>query len=124
MVADLTRRRCECSRPSAPDRKDCHACSKRRWREKNPLLAHFRRIKDRAVRKRIAFSLTFDEFAEFCAESGYLDRVGCGAPDDLQIDRRDARLGYSRENIQPMGFLDNARKGAGERGRVLVEGPF
>lgn len=129
MVADLLARplcaTAGCVNHARRDRSLCHRCTMRRWRAENPINAQFHRLKAKAKKRRIPFTLTLEDFREFCQATGYAERVGCGDPADLQCDRIDARLGYSRDNIQALAFLDNARKGAAEKqGRTLCVHPI
>jgi hypothetical protein len=100
----------------------------RSWRQTNPVKAAFSTIKESARKRRIPFALTMAGFTEFCTKSGYLDLKGRFA-DCLQVDRKDHRLGYTDDNIQPLVASENCRKGQWEKKNKhthpeLVEAPF
>ncbi len=113
-----------CHRPRKVRRRVCACHAQRAWRAAQPVSAQFARLKAKAKRRGIAFTLTHEDWREFCAITGYAGKVGCGRASDVQCDRIEARHGYHRWNIQALSFGLNVEKSARERGRVAVEGPY
>lgn len=85
--------------------------------------AAFAIIRQRAIRKKIAFALTFDDFKAICAATGYLEGKG-RSPKALSIDRKDALQGYTPDNIRVVTVSENARKGSYERRIFIAQGKF
>jgi hypothetical protein len=69
----------------------------------------YNKLKSNAKRRRKAFTLTFEEFQDFCAETGYLELRGRDA-DSATIDRKDNSGPYSRDNIRVLTNSENASK--------------
>ena len=87
----------------------CSSCKTRKWRESNPVRYCYQSLKDNSKRRGIEFSLTFEEFSEFCIETDYL--IGKGkTKDSFSIDRRDPNEGYVRSNIRILTLGENASK--------------
>jgi len=86
-------------------------CSKhimQEWRANNPVTSILNTIRDRARRRGIPFSLSLQEFKEFCATNGYNSR-------QHHIDRDDPTDGYHLHNIVVLGASANIAKGNRER---------
>lgn len=79
------------------------------WRERNPAKYAFAKLRWNAKRRRKKFTLTLDEFEDFCAETGYLMMKGRDA-DSATIDRIDNSKGYSRDNIRVLTNSENSAK--------------
>lgn len=91
------------------------------WRLRNPFRAAFRQIKDRAKRKGIDFALSFEDFAELAAQTGYVEGKGRSAS-SLSIDRENAGIGYVLTNIRVMTVAENSSKSNVDRKFVFVRG--
>jgi hypothetical protein len=89
----------------------------------NPIKAAFTRIRLGAKDRKVAFTLTLEEFADWCKETNYLELLG-SKKGCMQIDRRDHRLGYEKDNIQILELVENAKKGAWERDHKGEVYPF
>lgn len=100
-----------CRKERAPNRRICYCHHVRSWREKNPDKAAFQVLKDHAKRRRLKFTLTFQQFLDIAVKSGYIDRKGNFA-DDLHLDRINPLRGYEADNLQVISCSENARKGA------------
>ncbi len=86
-------------------------CAKHRmqqWRRNNPITEILNTIRARAKKKRIACSLTLQQFKQFCQEHRY-------TPGVHHIDRIDPTDGYHLHNIQVLGGSENIAKGNRER---------
>lgn len=110
-----------CRKPRRAGKRLCCRCEQHAWRVRNPTKAAFRCIKDRAVRKKISFTLTFEEFREIAEATGYVESKGRRA-DQLHLDRIDARKGYSADNVRVITCSENSRKGAYEKRIQLGDG--
>jgi hypothetical protein len=90
-------------------KKHCQKCYSKFWREKNPVLYCYLTVKNNAKRRKKFFSLTFEEFKEFCIETKYMDKKG-RTRNKYTIDRIVNELGYIRANIRCIKQIDNSRK--------------
>lgn len=89
--------------------KFCYKCISRKYRAKNPVKASFNNHKSNAKRRKIPCELTFEQFAEFCVKTDYLN--GCGRmADSFHIDRIDESKGYTIDNIQKIKNSENIKK--------------
>jgi hypothetical protein len=73
--------------------------------------AAYKALRDNAKRRGKEFTLTFDQFKEFCYQTDYIAGRG-RTKESYSIDRIDNQLGYTADNIRVMTVADNARKGA------------
>lgn len=89
--------------------KFCGKCYTRQWRERNPARYAYNKLKSNAKRRKKGFTLTFEEFQDFCAETGYLELRGRDA-DSATIDRIGNDGPYSRDNIQVLTNSENSSK--------------
>lgn len=89
--------------------KKCSKCNQRIYRERNPMKAAFQNLKSNAKRRGKEFSLTFEQFEEFCVKCEYLKGKGITAQ-SLHIDRIDESKGYSMDNIQVLSNSENVKK--------------
>jgi hypothetical protein len=95
-----------CNNEAQRQRKICHKCQKRKYREKYPLKYIYDTVKMNAKRRRKEFTLTFDEFKEFCLKTGYDEKKGKSS-DSLSIDRINSLRGYAKDNIRAITLSDN-----------------
>lgn len=109
-----------CERKAAPGRRVCYGCHKAAIRSRNPVWAAWSQIRARAIRRRIPFALSLDEFRAFVDGAGYIEGRGRNA-DCLHLDRIDATRGYMLGNLQILSASENCAKGRTERGRVLED---
>ena len=102
-----------CKKPRA-NGVHCHAHHRQRWVAENPAKAAFNALKGNAKRRGKVFTLTFEQFLQFIADTAYLDHKGrerhC-----YHIDRIDPRGGYTFENIRTLTCTENTAKGNTER---------
>lgn len=98
----------------------CGSHAKEKWRMDNPAHAAFDDLRSSARKRKIAFDLTLEEFLMVIAATRYLDDKGkerhC-----LHIDRKDATLGYTLDNLQVLTCGDNVAKGNKERRQKYVD---
>lgn len=92
----------------------CHKHSKRHYRAKHFARYTFNALKQNAKRRKKEFTLTFEQFTEFCNQTGYLVQKG-QAPGNYTIDRIDHTQGYTITNIRVLTHAENSRKGYWEK---------
>lgn len=87
-------------------------CSKHNHRyqkHKNPMNHTFHILRSHATERGIKFSLSMEEFKDFCQETGYMDTKGKSRLSS-SIDRKDPLIGYTRNNIQILELGANTSK--------------
>lgn len=103
-----------CTRKHSTRDRFCHKHRKRFQKDNNPLVYCYGYLKQNAKRRGKAFSLTIEEFKQFCNETGYLELKG-KLRKSASIDRIDHTKGYSLDNIQVLSLSDNGKKGNEEK---------
>ena len=88
----------------------CFSCRSRRSRAANPMKWSYWNLKSNAKRRGKDFSLTFEEFKEFCEETNYIAGKGRTLL-SYSIDRIDNTKGYHKGNIRRVTVSENSRKG-------------
>lgn len=88
----------------------CHKHFARSRRLSDPVGTRYTQFKGNAKRRGKAFSITLNEFREFCSDTGYLIQKGKRGR-HATIDRINNNLGYSIDNIQLLTNKQNASKG-------------
>ena len=87
----------------------CHNHYRKKTKALNPVFDRYRSFKDNAVRRGKGFSVTLEEFKQFCKETGYIivkGRRGFAAT----IDRPNNLEGYHINNMDILSLRANARK--------------
>lgn len=98
-----------CRNRAAPQRKFCHKCNKRAYRQRHPDRYAYENLRRSAQLRDIPFLLTFEEFTDFVAKTEYdPEKRGC-SEGCCTVDRIDPSRGYEVGNIRPMEFLENSR---------------
>jgi hypothetical protein len=87
----------------------CYKCIKRKYRAKYPLKAWYDTLKMNAKRRGKEFTLTLEQFSEFCKKTGYDEKKGKTA-DSLSIDRRRDTEGYHANNIRAITLSENTKR--------------
>lgn len=81
----------------------CSTCRSRRTREKDHIRYVWLNLKNRAKQRPKDFTITLDEFREWCKENNF--------PEEGQsVDRKKNEHGYHIWNIEKMPLIDNIRK--------------
>lgn len=101
----------------------CGSCKVKKYRAKYPLKYIYDTIKMNAKRRRKEFTLTFNQFKEFCNKTGY-DKFKGKTADSLSIDRKDTTKGYTFDNIQAITLRDNTIKRNEELPKIDENCPF
>lgn len=100
-----------CRNPIGKKRRFCYKHHHRYQKYSNPLSYAYQLLKCNAKRRRKPFTLTMEEFKEFCEETNYLVLSG-RSKNGLSIDRIDNTRGYEKGNIRAITLSENAQKGA------------
>jgi len=103
--------------------KSCQLCgthAKELWRIRNPVHAAYDNLRASARKRKKTFTLTLAEFKALIEPTRYMDDKGrtrfC-----LHIDRKDATLGYTFDNLQVLTCTKNVQKGHAERRQGFVD---
>lgn len=97
-----------CKRKAARKRGGrCETCASRLFRLRNDDRYAYHNLKTSARKRGIGFELAFEDFQEFCAITGYLERRG-QEPDSLTIDRVKNHLPYMVGNIRILTHAENS----------------
>lgn len=84
----------------------CCTCASRLYRLRNEDRYAFHNLKSSARKRGIKFHLTFEDFQEFCALTGYLEQRG-KEPTSLTVDRIKSWMPYQVGNIRILTYADN-----------------
>lgn len=84
----------------------CETCASRWFRFHHDDLYAYHNLKRSARKRGILFHLTFEDFQEFCAITGYLEMRG-KEPHSFTIDRIKSHLPYQVGNIRILTYADN-----------------
>lgn len=103
-----------CKNDRAPNRKICHKCKSQREKVLNPIFYYYNNLRNNAKRRGKEFTLTRDEFEQFCKETNYIELKGKSTK-SMTIDRKNADKGYSYDNIQILTQKLNGLKGVFEK---------
>lgn len=87
----------------------CSTCRVKKWRKKNPVKYAYHNLKTSARNRNILFTITFEDFKEWCTKVNYIGRKGKGA-EHYTVDRIHNDMGYHLDNIQIMKKRDNIIK--------------
>ena len=96
-------------RNTTQGRKHCSSCRYKKWREANPVKYAYLNLKHNAKKRGVLFTITFEDFKEWCTKVKYIGFAGRSA-DSLTIDRRYNDIGYHIDNIQVMTRRENIVK--------------
>lgn len=98
----------------------CGSHAKEQWRLNNPVHCAFDNLRASARKRKIPFSLTFDQFKAVILPTRYMDDKGktrfC-----LHIDRKESTRGYEDGNIQVLTCTENVQKENAERRQRFVD---
>lgn len=87
----------------------CHKHYARKLKKRDPVYDRYFNFKNNAIARGKAFSITLDQFREFCDKTGYIVKKGMRGK-RCTIDRIDNRFGYYIWNIQIITNFQNIRK--------------
>lgn len=89
----------------------CHKHYARRLKERDPVLDRYNNFKGNARQRGKEFSITIEEFRDFCQRTGYIIDKGKRGQ-NATVDRIVNARGYHIDNIQLLTNRQNASKGA------------
>jgi hypothetical protein len=98
-----------CRRKARQQRHFCCTCQDRKWRERNPLRYLLKNLRGHATARGITFTITYEQWVEFCLRTGYADKVG-REPNSATVDRIDPRFGYHCDNIRVLTHAMNSER--------------
>lgn len=78
-------------------------------RARHPIRYAYEAIKDSAKKRSIPFKISFDDFKDWCNETGYADEKGKQRLKH-HCDRIDASKGYEKGNLQILNERENIQK--------------
>ena len=87
----------------------CHKCRCRRYRANNPIKYAYESIKDSAKKRSISFTISLEDFTDWCNATGYADNKGKYRLTN-HCDRIDATKGYEVGNLQLLTERENVQK--------------
>lgn len=93
-----------------PHNGHCTKCRSRKWREANPIKYSFYNLRNRARRDGIPFTITFEQFDDWCFKVHYIGMEKGRGANARSVDRRYNDIGYHIDNIQVMKKRDNVIK--------------
>lgn len=88
----------------------CWKCKTRMLKTRHPVTYAFNVLRKSARKRKIPFTITSEEFAEFCQRTGYIEKKG-NEEGALTVGRIDHNKGYHIWNIQAEEFTENSVKG-------------
>jgi hypothetical protein len=97
-----------CLNKGSSRRRFCLKCNQLKYRKHYPLKYWYSTLKMNAKRRGKSFSLTLEQFSEFCYKTGYGELKGKTAT-SLSIDRIRPLEGYQYDNIRAITLSDNTR---------------
>jgi hypothetical protein len=99
----------DCTNEAPKHRRFCYKCTKRKYREKYPLKYWYDTLKMNAKRRRKEFTLTQEQFNEFCKRTGY-DKYKGKTANSMSIDRIRDCDGYHANNIRTITLSANTKR--------------
>ena len=87
----------------------CSTCTCRKSRLADPVRYAFNNLKNRAKQRGVLFTITLDQFREWCTKVTYIGFAGRSS-ESYTIDRKHNDVGYHIDNIQVLTKRDNIIK--------------
>jgi len=88
----------------------CWKCRSRMLARKHPITYVLNAMRGSARKRSLPFTITKEQFADWCKQTGYLEKRG-KEPTSLTVDRVDHRRGYHIDNIKATPHALNSRMG-------------
>lgn len=98
-----------CRNKRGEQRRICYKCTKRRYRARHPMKEAFFNLRNNAGKRGHKFTLTFEDFKQFCQDTGYMEKRG-RSKTKASIDRKDETKGYEPGNIRILTVSQNSRR--------------
>jgi len=87
----------------------CYKCKTKLYRLRHPVNFYYNQLKKGSKRRCIKFTLTLDQFEQFCFDTNYIQKVEKCA-DGYSLDRIDVKKGYEFGNLQVLTLSENSKK--------------
>jgi hypothetical protein len=87
----------------------CPRCRTRRFKQSHPITWAYNKLRSHARARGKPFTLTREEFREFCLKTDY-HKLSGSSKYSLQVDRIESGLGYHRWNIRAITTSENSRR--------------
>jgi hypothetical protein len=84
------------------------------WRASNPLRAAYANLRDSARKRKLPFDISFEDFCLMVSGTPYMEEKGT-TQGCYHIDRINACLGYTADNVRVIPMSENIAKGNRER---------
>lgn len=105
-----------CRNPHVPAKASlCHKHHQQRWRVKNRKGGVYACLRDRAKRRKIEFTISYDYFLGLTDATAFWDTHPEDRGEWLTLDRRDPTKGYVPGNLRVITHRENTVKGNRER---------
>ena len=98
-----------CGNDHAKKNRFCPKHAHRFQKYRNPYNYTFNQKKNRAKERGTEWKLTLEEFIEFCEANNYMNEKGRTA-NAASIDRKNAKKGYEKGNLQILTLAENTAK--------------
>lgn len=98
-----------CRRNKGQNKKLCHRHHAQNQKENNLVGYTYCQLKQNAKRRNKVFTITVEDFREFCTKTNYLYLKG-RTKNKMSIDRINPNMGYEKGNLQILSVSDNAAK--------------
>lgn len=95
-------------KPNEKKRGLCHKHWARLRKDVDPVYDRYNHFKNNALKRKKEFTITLDEFREWCNKVGYLQNGKRGK--NATVDRIDNNRGYHIDNIQLLTNRQNVKK--------------
>lgn len=98
-----------CSHPAVKNRTECNRCRYIRRIKEDPVKISYWRLKGSATKRGKKFTLTLEEFRNFCIRTDYINKKGISG-NAFHVDRIIEEEGYTADNIQALENIENVKK--------------
>jgi len=88
----------------------CSKCRSKKYREANPVKYAFNNLRNRARQRGVLFTITFEDFKEWCVKINYIGMAKGRGANSFTVDRRHNDVGYHLDNIQVLTRRENIIK--------------
>lgn len=88
---------------------ECRKCKYKRHKKNDIVKVTYQTLKYNSKRRGKEFTITLEEFREFCVETNYISKKGIES-NSYHIDRIDENKGYTKDNIQLLTNTENVYK--------------
>lgn len=92
------------------DRTLCGTCRSRKYRLADPVRYAYNNLKRSATKRNIPFTITLENFREFCVKVNWIGLARGRHADCYDIDRKYEDVGYHIDNIQMLEKRKNITK--------------